>query len=147
MPTGRSASWRNVWCPAMVTTPPMGTIANARNAGSSDRYGARKKILPVGGVGHRLFLEEQLDAVGERLEQSERAGAVGTDAVLHARDHLAQEPDVQEHRQQHEHEHRDRLADHDQHDREVDAVREERIGDGDDGHDASLIGWSRPGAR
>ncbi len=103
--------------------------------------------LAVGGVGHRLFLEEELDAVGQRLEQPERAGAVGPDPVLHARDHLAQEPDVHEHGDQYEREHRDRLADHDQHDREVDAVGEERIGDGDDGHPTVLTVWSRPGAR
>ena len=47
-------------CPAMVTTPPMGTIANARNAGTSDRYGARKKILRSAVVGTDCSLKNSL---------------------------------------------------------------------------------------
>ena len=40
---------------------------------------------PVGLLGEQVFLEEQLDAVGERLQQAERTGLVRADAVLHAR--------------------------------------------------------------
>jgi hypothetical protein len=39
-PMGSSASWRYVLCPAMLTSPPIGTMLNARNAGRIDRYGA-----------------------------------------------------------------------------------------------------------
>ena len=39
----------------------------------------------VGAVGQQVLLEDQLHAVGERLQQAERAGLVRPDAVLHAR--------------------------------------------------------------
>ena len=50
---------------------------------------------PVGALGDQVLLEEQLDAVGQRLEDAERAGLVRADPVLHAGDHLALEPDHQ----------------------------------------------------
>ena len=46
---------------------------NARNAGSDRQVRREAEDAPVGGVGHRLLLEEQLDAVGERLQHAERA--------------------------------------------------------------------------
>ena len=53
---------------------------------------------PVGAVGQQVLLEEELDAVGERLEDAERAGAVGAEPVRHVGVHLALEPDHEEHR-------------------------------------------------
>ena len=41
------------------------------------------------GEGHEVFLEEELDAVGERLQQAEGADAAGSPAVLHAAEDLA----------------------------------------------------------
>ena len=92
------------------------------------RYGASRKTHLSAVVGRRLLLEEELDAVGEALQQAERPGAVGADAVLHLGDDLAQEPDVHQHREQQQDEDRDRLADHDEHDREVDVAVEQRVG-------------------
>src|ERR687897_323544 len=47
----------------------------------------------IGAVGHEVFLEDQLHAVGERLQDAERSGLVRPDAVLHPGDDLALEPD------------------------------------------------------
>jgi hypothetical protein len=89
--------------------------------------GSQAEDRPVGGIGNRLLLEEQLDAVGQRLEDAERPGPVGADAVLHVGDDLALQPDRDQdgHQQQGEDEHR--LADDDQHDREIDPIAEEGI--------------------
>ena len=65
MPNGRSASWRKVWCPAIVTRPPMGTIAEREERGEHRQVRREPEDRPVGGGGRRLFLEEQLDAVGQ----------------------------------------------------------------------------------
>ena len=62
--------------------------AGERDDGSDDEEGA------LGGEGHEVFLEEELDAVGERLQQAEGADARGTPAVLHAAEDLA----LQQHR-------------------------------------------------
>ena len=40
-----------------------------------------------------LFLEQELQPVGERLQQAERPDAVGPDAVLHPRRELALQQD------------------------------------------------------
>ena len=50
---------------------------------------------PAGVVRDQVFLEEQLRAVGERLQDAERTGLVRADAVLHPGDDLALEPDHQ----------------------------------------------------
>jgi hypothetical protein len=41
------------------------------------------------GEAHQVFLEEELGAVDERLQQAEGADAAGSPAVLHAADDLA----------------------------------------------------------
>ena len=41
-PISGSASCSSVVCPAIDTVPPIGTIANARNAGMIERYGASR---------------------------------------------------------------------------------------------------------
>ena len=87
----------------------------------------------VGAGRRRLLLEEQLDAVGERLEHAARPGLHRPDPVLHVGDDLAHEPDVEHHRDEQECEHHDRLDDHDQDDREVDVAVEERVGARADG--------------
>ncbi len=74
-----------------------------------------------------ILLEEELDAIGEGLQNAERAGGVGSHAVLEVTDHLALEPDHQHRGNKHEGEHDHDLEDHDQHDREVDVTSEERI--------------------
>ncbi len=49
----------------------------------------------IGADRRQVLLEEQLDAVGQGLQDPERAGPVGADAVLHVGDELALEPDHQ----------------------------------------------------
>ena len=56
----------------------------------------------MGRLGDDLFLECQLEAVHERLQESEGADSVGADARLHARHDAALPPDREE-REQHEH--------------------------------------------
>ena len=62
--------------------------AGKRDDGSDDEERA------FGGDGHEVFLEEELDAVGERLQQAEGADAGGSPAVLDAAEDLA----LQQHR-------------------------------------------------
>src|SRR5205085_10991386 len=64
-------------------------------------------------LGHDVFLQHQLDAVGEALKQAEGAVHVGPDAVLHAGDHTALEPDVEEREDHQDHERQDDLDDDD----------------------------------
>ena len=45
----------------------------------------------IGAQRHNIFLGERLDAIGHRLKDSERPGAVGPDAVLNAAQPLALE--------------------------------------------------------
>ena len=112
-PIGRSATCRYVWWPGSRPRRRSGRSQNSRNAGRIERYGARRNTRPVGRRRDRLLLEEQLDAVGERLEHAEGPGPVRADAVLHVGDDLAQAPDVEHHRDQQQHERRRRLADDD----------------------------------
>ena len=69
-----------------------------------DRYGASRNTGRSAVVGDRLLLEEQLDAVGERLQHAVGTGAVRADAVLHVGDDLAHAPDVEHHRDEQDHE-------------------------------------------
>ena len=64
-------------------------MQNSRNAGRIDRYGASRNTGRSARRRDRLLLEEQLDAVGERLQDAVRPGAVRADAVLHVGDDLA----------------------------------------------------------
>ncbi len=56
--------------------------------------GGEDEERTLGGEGHEVFLEEELDAVGERLHQAEGADAGGSPAVLDAAQDLA----LQQHR-------------------------------------------------
>ncbi len=63
--------------------------------------GARMKSGRSTAMGHEVFLEEELDAVGERLQQAEGADAEGSPAVLDAAEDLALKQDrVGDRRQQ-----------------------------------------------
>ena len=79
-------------------------------------------------VGKQVLFEEQLRAVRERLQEPERPGAVRADPVLHVRDHLALEPDHQQHRHEQSAEGDSTLTMTIRKTAEVDAVGEERIG-------------------
>ena len=54
MPMGGSASCRRVSWPHNVTTPPMGTMAKERKAGTTERYGAMRKTLRSARSGNRF---------------------------------------------------------------------------------------------
>ena len=77
--------------------------------------------------GHKVLLEEELDAVRQRLEDPVRPGAVRPDAVLHVRDDLALEPDHEHHGHHQDGEGDDHLDEDDDEAAEVDAVDEEWI--------------------
>ena len=47
----------------------------------------------VGTAGNDVLLGDQLDGIGDRLQQAERAHAVGADPVLEPGRHLALQPD------------------------------------------------------
>ena len=104
-----------------------GEIENMSIRKALRQVGGQPEDGPVGGVGDGLLLEEQLDAVGQRLEDPERTGPVGADPVLHVGHHLAFQPDGDEHGDEQQGEDEQRLADDDEHDREVDPVGEEGI--------------------
>ena len=101
--------------------------AKASERGHGRQVGREAENGSVGLCGQQVLLEEELDAVGQRLEQAPRAGAVGPDAVLHVGNDLALEPDHHQHRNQQEDERDDDLEDDDEHHREVDAVGEQRV--------------------
>ena len=67
----------------------------------------------------QVFLEEELHAVGQRLQQPERADARGSPAVLDAADNLALQPDGVGHGGQQ----------HDQRDHDLDQRDEDESGD------------------
>ena len=71
---------------------------------------------PIGTLGKEVFFEEQLDAVGKRLEESEGTSLVRADPVLHPGDDLALEP---------HHEHRDDET-NDKHDQHLDQHEDDR---------------------
>ena len=68
---------------------PKGTTAIEMRAQVSAMMGAAMKSGFSTAIGHQVFLEEELDAVGERLQQAEGTGAAGSPAVLHAAEDLA----------------------------------------------------------
>ena len=80
----------------------------------------------LGLLRHEVFLEEELDAVGQCLQDPPRAGQVRPDPVLEVADHLALEPDHQHGRHEQQHEDQDDLEDHDEHGRQVD-IEQKRI--------------------
>ena len=105
MPIGGSASCTRVCSPNQMTMPslPSREVAAERDHGPHEerRHEGEERRQPeheaVGPVGQEVLLEDQLHAVGERLQHAERPGLVGPDPVLHAGDDLALEPD-HEHR-------------------------------------------------
>jgi hypothetical protein len=70
MPIGGSATWRKVSFPRIVTrpsrlpsplkSPPIGTIANVRNAGTRERYGASLNVKRSALSGTRSSLKKSL---------------------------------------------------------------------------------------
>ena len=104
--TGMSVSCSGVWLSlnGSVTTGPNGITAKATNAGIAAMTGASDEDHLVGGLRDDVFLQRQLHAVGEALQQAERAVHVGADAVLHAGHDAALEPDVEQRQQHQEHE-------------------------------------------
>ena len=105
MPIGGSASWTVVWWPnhvddAVVAVAEVTAEGDHRphEEGRHEGEERRQPVDPaVGAVGQEVLLEDQLHAVGERLQETERSRLVRPDAVLHAGDDLALEPD-HEHR-------------------------------------------------
>ena len=79
-----------------VTSGPNGITAIARNAGIAAMSGARDEDDLVDRLGDDVFLQHQLHAVGEALQQPEGAVHVGADAVLHPSHHATLEPDVEQ---------------------------------------------------
>ena len=65
-------------------------------------HGSEDEHQLVGGLRDDVFLQRQLHAVGEALQQAEGTVDVRADAVLHPGHHAPLEPDVEQ-RQQHEH--------------------------------------------
>ena len=82
-------------------------------AGEGDD-GREDEERALDGEGHQVFLEEELDAVGERLQQAEGADAGGAPAVLHAAEDLALEQHRVGDRRQRDDEHDDDLEDAEQ---------------------------------
>ncbi len=93
-------------------------------------------------VGDEVFFEEELDAVGQGLQQTEGTPALGSDAALHVRDRLALEPD---HHRDRTHQRGPADDESDEHDEDVDAayvaVHEERVDRGEEVHDVANFNW------
>ena len=70
-----------------------GITAITRNAETITSTGASQVDQPVGVARDQVFLGDQLDRVGDRLEQAQRPDPVGPDPVLKPRGHLPLEPD------------------------------------------------------
>ena len=72
------------------------TRAEGHDGDGDERAGERDdgrddEERALDGERHQVFLEEELDAVGERLQQAEGADARGSPAVLHAAEDFALE--------------------------------------------------------
>ncbi len=64
-----------------------------RSESHDERKTGREKIDALLDVGRRqIFLQQKLDSVGERLQQSEWTDARGSPAILHAAHDLALQP-------------------------------------------------------
>ena len=109
--TKSTATGMSVSCSGVVVSPkivhdsgPNGITAKVTNAGIAAITGASDEDDLVGGLRDDVLLQRQLHAVGEALQQAERAVDVGADPVLHPGDDPALEPDVEQrqHHQDHE---------------------------------------------
>ena len=103
--------------------PPTGTIVKIKQRRQERQVGRQLEHDAVGLGRHEVFFEEELDAVGERLQDAEGTRPVRPDAVLHVGDDLALEPDHQHDRDEEHDEGDDDLHDGDDEDAEVDALR------------------------
>ena len=139
MPIGGSASWQERVVPENGHRAVAAAGEHAADRDDRERderrherqVGRQAEDALVGPLGQQVLLEEQLDAVGQRLQDAPRPGPVRADAVLHVGDDLALEPDHQHRGDQQEHEHDDRLDEHDDHDAEVEPGDEERVDQSD----------------
>ena len=95
---------RDVGRTGSCTTGPNGITAKVTNAGIVEITGARTKTSLVGGLRDDVLLQRQLHAVGEALQQAERAVHVGADPVLHPGHDAALAPDVEQREQHQDHE-------------------------------------------
>ena len=104
-----------------ISTPVDGDVMRAEgDDGDGDqRAGERDdrredEERALDGERHQVFLEEELDAIGERLQQAEGADAGGSPAVLDAAEHLALEQHRVGDRRQRDDEHDGDLEDAEQ---------------------------------
>ena len=81
----------------------------------------------IGAFGDQVFLEEELDAVGEGLEDAPGPGDVRPHPVLHVGDELALEPDHEHDRHEQQHERQHDLQRDDQDHRRVDVALQQRV--------------------
>ena len=80
----------------MLTIGPNGITENAVNAQIAEMIGAKKKTTLSARFGRMSSLNGQLQAVGEGLQQAERADLVGAGPHLHPGHHPALEPDAEQ---------------------------------------------------
>src|SRR4030095_12167263 len=97
MPTLSVTACSGITRSPTTSTSPKGTAANAVSPKTTDRNGPRMTRQPVRGGRHEVFLREELQRVGDRVEEADHAEAVdrravGADAVLHDRRLLALDP-------------------------------------------------------
>ena len=109
--TNSTATGMSVSCSGVVasvngtsTSGPNGITANVTNAGTAAMHRREDEDHLVGGLRDDVLLERQLHAVGERLQQAERAVHVGADPVLHPGHDPALPPDVEQREQHQDHE-------------------------------------------
>ena len=82
---------------------PNGRARKARNEPQKAMYGPRRNSIWSASAGDEVFLDQQLDAVGDGLQPAELAAdARGTEAVLDAAGDLAFQPDEEHGRARHE---------------------------------------------
>ncbi len=110
-----------------------------------DHRGGEEHHL-VGGRGDDVFLQRELHAVGEALQQTERTVDVGADAVLHPGHHAALEPDVEQRQHHQDHEDQHRLEQHQPPGVYAELLEPRRSGAGRDG-EHGVDHWSAPFTR
>ena len=112
--TGRSVTCSGVTMSVkgIGTGPAIGMTANAVIAGHRHHERRQHEHDPVGGLRGEVLLEHQLHAVGQRLQQTERAVHVRALAVLHQGDDAALVPDGEQGHHQQEHQREDGLDQH-----------------------------------